>query len=405
MINRLPISDCCVTCCACIDSCKHNALQRKIDQDGYYFIETNADKCIGCGACEKKCPVLNEVEKSHVSSSFWAWTKNEKVRANSTSGGAFAQLALNFFDRYDDAVVVGATLVDGKKVRHISIHDKREIKKLQGSKYQQSDCTGIYNETQRYLKEGRHVLFSGTPCQVAAIKKFSSRFLDNLVTCEVICHGIPSQVHFNLSIERNKATKILKFRDKEEKKWDKGCSALYDNNILQYKGYFYDCFFNDLFLKPACYNCKFASMPRVADISIADGWGVQNSDIKREIYQDGISLVLVNRPEVKSLFDAQFNVLHAKWNHFIPHNPCVIMNLSYLKHLSLSHQIHRIMRLPNNLRDYIFRLKSPKKGWGILAKLYIIAMLKLKERAERKKQQTIKHFLKNIDDDKTFRLY
>lgn len=310
----------------------------------------------------------------------------------STSGGIFAQIATDFLTINPNSIVIGANLENGINVQHISITEIKDIKKIQGSKYLQSNTNRIYSEAINYLKNNRKVLFSGTPCQIAAIQSVvkGKAYASNLITCEVICHGIPSFIHFKMSLKLNGATKIISFRDKKEKGWGNGWNPIYDSSKPAYKGYFYDCFFNDLFLKPSCYKCKFATLPRIADISIADGWGVRNTDLSEAVIKDGISLVLINSAKGKEIIkNNKIELIPAKWEHFLPNNPCIITNLSYLKPLSLSNFISAINRLPLGLAKYIFALKSPNKGWGLVAKPYIIIMLWLKKRQEKVRTQII----------------
>ena len=406
-MHNLPQTSSCTGCGVCLDVCHKNALSRIIDYNGFVKIETNESLCVSCGACEAVCPIINPPSTMNFAQPFWCWTKNENIRENSTSGGAFAQLAYDFFQLYANSVVVGAQLVEGNKVRHIAIFSPDDIILLQGSKYLQSETNGIYNQVLNYLKRGKYVLFSGTPCQVAAMRnRCPKSFERQLVTVEVVCHGIPSKIHFDLSLKLNKAKKIISFRYKPENQWGIGCFPVYDNSIEEYNGYFYDCFFNDLFLKPACYDCKFARIPRIADISIADGWGIQRSGIEEAAYKPGASLMMINSEKGREIIRWEsFESYPANWAHFILSNPCIITNLSYLKPLSLSEQIHRILMLPLGLMRYVFALRSPNKGWGLVAKPYIIIMLKLKAYKEKIKIKKIEEFLNNIQKNETFRIH
>ena len=406
-MHNLPKPSDCTGCGVCIDVCRKKALSHIIDHNGFVKIVTDESLCITCGACETVCPSINPPSTMKCAQPFWCWTKDERVRKNSTSGGAFAQLAYDFFQIHTSAIVVGAQLVEGSHVKHIAISSPKDIVLLQGTIHIQSKRDDIYNQVSNFLKQGRHVLFSGTPCQVAAMRnRCPKAFAKHLVTIEVICHGLPSRILFELSLKLNKAKRIITFRNKPENQWGLGCEPVYDTFTEKYNGYFYDCYFNDFFLKPACYQCKFAQIPRVADISIADGWGIQHSGINNVAYKPGASLMIINSEKGREIINwNSFESYPAKWEQFIPSNPCVITNLSYLKPLSLSNQIHRILRLPFGLMKYVFALRSPNKGWGLIAKPYIIIMLKLKNYKEKIKNKKIYRFLNNIQKDETFRIH
>lgn len=394
-LPNLPDSDRCSCCGGCLDACKHKALTMGFDKNGYNHITLNKDACIGCLACEKACPVIGERIGKGEAHPYWAWATDNNLRATSTSGGTFSQLAADFFIANPDGLVVGATLVDGLTVKHIAIEKREDIIKLQGSKYLQSNTEGIYEQTLKALRNQRPVFFSGTPCQVAAINRRveGKAYAALLTTCEVICHGIPSYLHFRLALQVNNAESIVTFRSKNSG-WG-GCYSVYSTEYKHDNGYFYDCFFNDIYLKPACYNCRFASLPRVADISIADGWGIQETAMSSEEIKKGVSLVLANSDAGSEIL-AKSNLFRkqAEWRHFLPLNPCIIMNLSYLRDISMSKHIHAMIHcLPRPLYLSMFAMKSENRGWGVLAKCYIKLMLWLKSRRLHHRHNAINHYI------------
>lgn len=192
----------CTGCLSCIDACSHNALDINY-VSGLAYVSVNQN-CVKCRQCERACPIVTPVRKNDVHGMvvYGGWSKDDDIRIKAASGGAFAALALSFFKKYEGAVVVGATL-ENNRVRHIAIERPDEIERLMNSKYIQSNTSGIYKYVKRLLLLGKHVLFSGTPCQVAGLYGFlgNKRDIDNLWTIELVCHGVPGYEALDLHLE------------------------------------------------------------------------------------------------------------------------------------------------------------------------------------------------------------
>lgn len=187
MIKLAPFESC-TGCTACMNSCSHNAIVMAEDAEGFIFPHINGNKCVECGLCMRVCPVLNtpiitNVTKPNV---FAVWSL--KDRTVSSSGGAFSAFARNVLEA--DGVVFGATLGTNLLCYHREIHMIEELEVLRGSKYVQSELRDTFFKVKAYLKEGKNVLFTGTPCQVDGLYRYLRRNYDNLLTLDLVCHGV-----------------------------------------------------------------------------------------------------------------------------------------------------------------------------------------------------------------------
>lgn len=190
MINFLEKEKCC-ECYGCANICKFNAISMKADSEGFLYPYINKKLCRHCGACEKVCPVLNQYEKKKKEPKAYAITsKQEDILLKSSSGGLFSHLA-NFV-LIQNGIVFGASFSSAIEVQHKAITDEKDLMLLRGSKYVQSNIDQSFCSCRDLLNKNKLVLFTGTPCQIAGLNQFLNRNYDNLVTMEIICHGVPS---------------------------------------------------------------------------------------------------------------------------------------------------------------------------------------------------------------------
>ncbi len=184
----------CCGCEACVQVCGHNAIKMSEDNEGFRYPVVNTASCIECGLCEKVCQ-YNEMPPKHKDDKyvFGGYHQDPDVRFESTSGGAFSAIVDAYCDK--NYVIFGAE-AEGLSVYHSYIFDKKELSKFRKSKYSQSIIGDSYKKVKIFLKEGKKVLYSGTPCQIAGLRCYlKNSNQDNLLTVEVICEGVPSPLY------------------------------------------------------------------------------------------------------------------------------------------------------------------------------------------------------------------
>ena len=181
--------DCC-GCEACVQKCPKSCISLKFDEQGFRYPVIDLNICVDCHMCETVCPVLNQGEKRKPVTIYGAFNVQEHIRLNSSSGGVFYPLAKYVIE--NGGVVFGARFDKQWNVEHCSVHNLSQLTELLGSKYVQSHVGSTYKEAEKYLKEGCLVLFSGTPCQIAGLKKYLRKDYRNLVMVDFVCHGVPS---------------------------------------------------------------------------------------------------------------------------------------------------------------------------------------------------------------------
>ncbi|MBO6136271.1 MAG: Coenzyme F420 hydrogenase/dehydrogenase, beta subunit C-terminal domain [Fibrobacter sp.] len=294
--------DICSGCGACASICPKACVSMVADGEGFAFPLVDSQKCIECGACLKRCPVANkETSGNNPLESMILQDKDEKSLMESTSGGAFACIARHILKR--GGAVFGAAYDDSLNVSHIAVTDIADLPKLQGSKYVSSDLKDSYKRVKAYLKDGRRVLFSGTPCQIAGLKSFLGEDSDMLLTVDLVCHGVPSQKLFQkyirwLGEKKGFPIKSFCFRSKKFYGWSLG-GACSDGK----KAYavnpdcdpYYAAFLRGETFRKSCYSCKFANMNRQGDFTVGDFWGFYNAKGTVSFAsQKGMSLLLVN---------------------------------------------------------------------------------------------------------------
>jgi len=267
------------------------------DREGFDYPVANPDRCIGCGKCEKICPVLNPRET--VKPLETLAVRNEAFLDGSSSGGVFPSLAEKVLE--DGGVVYGSVVNDDMTVGHLDAEDMAGVDRMRGSKYVQSDLYSVFEEIGDHLSDGRKVLFSGTPCQVAGLKSYFGNKSEGLCTVDCACHGVPSPglwEKYVKALEKAEVNKIkhVMFRDKS-RSW-MHYDFVYDaGNGEVRRPYMKDpymaLFVQNMTLRPCCYSCPVRNGKSGSDLTLADMWSVGTAF--PELNDDrGVSLVLLN---------------------------------------------------------------------------------------------------------------
>lgn len=302
----------CTGCHACCSICPTAAITMKYDQEGFLHPIIDMQKCIECGACERTCPINRKKCLKNKPIAYACISRNELHRMESSSGGIFTVIAESVIEK--GGIVFGAAFNDDLEVEHMGVDSVELLHKLRGSKYLQSTIGHSYQEAKSELESGRLVLFTGTPCQISGLKSFLGKEYDNLVTQDIICHGVPSLKVWKkyLDYQRKKyessicVDKRPSFRDKSNG-WQRFSMLIHFNNGKKYiksldTDAYIRLFLQNLTLRPSCYNCHFKSLSRESDITLADFWGVET--ICKDMFDDkGVSLVFVNSKLGERLFD------------------------------------------------------------------------------------------------------
>lgn len=298
----------CVGCSACVNRCPVHCITMLEDEEGFLYPEVIAERCINCGLCEKACPVLNIPEHQSVLTVYGCKNNDKEIRLTSSSGGMFTVLAEHILAK--GGMVFGAAFDEKWQVHHIAVHDSTELKKIRGSKYVQSFIGCTYNEAEKLLKKGSYVLYSGTPCQIAGLKRFLGKEYDNLYTVDVVCHGIPSPMIYRKQLAEAEAVtgsaiKLVCFRDKQDG-WKRGHLVFQTATGVISKSKqespYMRLFLAGVSVRPSCPQCHYNNQHSSADLTIADYWGV---DKQFPYYDDdqGVTLVLVNNEKGQQLFE------------------------------------------------------------------------------------------------------
>ena len=310
----------CFGCEGCNGVCPHSAITMVEDEEGFRYPKIDRKLCVDCGACKRACPYINMPRKNQREPYvFGGYHKDDKIRNESTSGGAFSAIAEVFCD--ENYVVFGAE-ARGLEIFHSYIEDKADLVKFRKSKYAQSFVGDSYIKAVEFLEEGKKVLFSGTPCQVAALNNYikESEMKENLLTVEVVCEGFPSPILLRkycafLEARYGSSVRELDYRYKDKNRWDfQVMKITFENNkILKRDRWFspFYIFWSDrLMSRPSCIECPFRTTDRVADITLGDLWGVHK--YCPELYGDngGATLVVCNSEKGKQVFKRAEKLLY-----------------------------------------------------------------------------------------------
>lgn len=270
-------------------------------------------KCIECHLCEKACPILSQPDGLRPEIAYASWAKDNKIHSTSASGGVASILTKFIINR--NGLVYGCTS-EGADIRHIRIDQEDEYRKIQGSKYVQSSIEDVYRRIKCDLADGREVMFVGTPCQAAALRKYLKKEYDNLLIVDLICHGVPSERLFMEHIRQiagSVPVTTVKFRSE-----DGYCLNIISSGKSIYKNYawkdrysdaYFTAFLKSYTFRESCYHCRYASIKRISDLTIGDFWGLDKSVVEEYSLENGVSVILPNTEKGLSFLDKVSDLL------------------------------------------------------------------------------------------------
>ena len=289
----------CTGCGACYNVCPYNAIEMVENSEGFLYPQIDLKLCKNCGLCEKRCPVNNPDYKNNENPKCYAAAADDDLRKDSSSGAIFPVIAKYIIEQ--NGYVCGVAYNDDLLLEHIIVDNMEDLNKLKSSKYFQSNTGKCYTEIEKLLKDNKLVLFSGTPCQVAGLYAYLKKDYDNLLTIDLVCHGVPSPMVYKKYLSEfplDADEKILhtNFRDKV-KGWSPYLITTTTTTTTISKpaknDTFMQAFLSDVCLRKSCHECKFAKIPRQADITLGDFWKINKYD-RRLNDGKGTSLVLTN---------------------------------------------------------------------------------------------------------------
>lgn len=318
-MNKIQLCDkmTCTQCMACVNTCPKGCIKMVDAGQGFAVPQIDESNCVECGACMRACHQLEKsLERNTPEKTLACWTKVTSDRKKSSSGGAFSVLARKVLSQ--NGVVFGATMSKDLKVHHIGIEKAEDLPLLQGSKYVQSYLGDTYVQVRNHLKEGRLVLFTGTPCQVSGLLTFIRKKYENLITCDMVCHGVPSQRAFDAFCEKEHlggTCEGISFRFTEG--WGYQLAREYVSTkagefdfakvkrkpVCPSKAWYMRAFNKSLLFNEACYTCPYAQVGRVSDFTMADYWGLGVKTPFNHPTYLGISMLLVNTPKAVELLN------------------------------------------------------------------------------------------------------
>lgn len=308
MIQILDKQNCC-GCSSCAQRCPNQCISMQVDPEGFLYPHVNSEICIDCGFCEKVCPMITPFAEQQPMKTLAVVNRNNNTREQSSSGGAFSLIAEKIISC--GGVVFGARFDDQWQVILDYTDNEEGLTVFRGSKYLQAQNIDAYKMCEKFLRQGREVLFTGTPCQISGLKHFLRKDYDNLLLVDIVCHGVPSyKVWRSYLDELNESSEEItsvNMRDKS-RGWKR-----YSYKIISANGVLFDDFASkslylqgfarNYFLRPSCYNCKSKNGRSQSDITLADFWGIEKFD-KSFDDNKGTSAVIVKTKKGQSLVDS-----------------------------------------------------------------------------------------------------
>lgn len=357
----------CCGCRACEQICPKHCIIMRIDDEGFWYPVIDERKCINCKQCVNVCP-LNYQSTNEPASECYAFVGDEEKLMSSSSGGAFEAICHSYLADKENYAIYGASLNKGK-VQHIRITSLGLLALLKRSKYVQSNTESVYQMVKEDLDNHLYVVFSGTPCQVQALRNFLKGNEDRLITIDVVCHGVPSPLIFQkyceyLSSLNNSKVESFVFRYKQKKNsvWDtKGTKVIFANSSymenVSYEDGYMVAFLNELITRPSCYECPFMSTNRCSDFTLGDFWGIEDFFLELSVNQTGgCSLILTNTEKGKSIVNnlvMNSDEVLKKCDLQIALKKNIPLSKNYIPHKNRKKFVRKVKNNPNLFPKYL----------------------------------------------------
>lgn len=345
MTNKINIklpNTSCTGCAACMNVCPKNAISLPEDEYGFIHSKINAELCIQCHLCEKTCPAFVKTEKNAPLKIFAAVCKDKNIQKTSASGGIAYSLCQEILQ--DGGVAYGCCEENYFTIRHIRVDKIEDLRLLQNSKYVQSDIGYIMRNVKKDVKDGKKVIFTGTPCQIAGLLNYLKKTYDNLFTVDVICHGVcpmtmlkdqidsysikntkPSDIYVDFRWKTNHSAGVrLHFGLRTAIQSGRTKNIIREEN--EKTNSYMNCYLTGISLRDSCLNCQYASKGRVSDITIGDFWGVGTDIPSHMSASSGTSLVIINNDKGLNAFNNikdKFIFEEHTFNEASTHNRCL----------------------------------------------------------------------------------
>ena len=293
----------CTGCTACESICPFDAIAMTENELGFFYPLIDTSKCVECGLCRKTCPINQKLRISERSRCFGVINNNKDERLKSSSGGVFPLLAKVILGEL--GIVYGATYNDQDIVEHIRVSDLQDLPRLQGAKYTQSNLHDTFMNVKTDLENGKKVLFSGIPCEIGGLKSYLKKDYDNLLTVDLVCHGVPSpkawKQYLKYRMEKDHEADLprtvnLRNKDSGWSKYNYSVEFSYDDKA--YKNIngndpYMTAFVSNKLSRPSCENCHFKGIERCSDLTLGDFWGIWDIDSQMDDNM-GTSLVITH---------------------------------------------------------------------------------------------------------------
>lgn len=330
----------CTGCSACASICPQGCISMDGDAEGFLYPAVDIGRCVQCSLCAEVCPALHSVSVETRPAAYACINKNENIRMESSSGGVFSLLSRHVLESPGGGIVFGAGFDERFRVAHSGAWNEEAVKIFRGSKYVQSSIGDTYKQAKQCLERGMAVLFTGTPCQIGGLKAYLGKEYDRLLCADLICHGVPSPrlwekyVAYRERCAGARANQIS-FRAKNEGWKQFSLSFSFENDTVYRENFRTDpylrAFQNNICLRPSCYACRFRTLHRQSDITLADFWGL------RYVFPDldddkGVSLLLINSEKGEAAFGAigdDIVTRRAKISQAVLFNPSAVKNTPY----------------------------------------------------------------------------